>query len=94
LKQVKAGQMSRVKARRTIRLARLQVDRARRLLRRLGDTDEAGALRTRFRRLTKHLEHSGLAPEMRNTYGLLTLTMHDLNLLLSQAFYPGGGLTD
>jgi hypothetical protein len=35
------------------------------------------------------LEKSGLTEETAATFGELTLAVHDLNVLLSQAFYPG-----
>jgi hypothetical protein len=47
------------------------------------------ALSIRFRRTARRLEEVGLDAQAADTYGRLTLAMHDLNLLLSEAFYPG-----
>lgn len=89
LKRLKSGEVTRAQALRTIRLARRKVDEVVRLLRKLGDTDEQMALATRFRRTTKRFEKGDLDQEMAGWYGGLTLAMHELNTVLSEAFYPG-----
>jgi len=61
----------------------------RRLLRRLGDRDETLALGRRFPRIARRLQQAAPDPATARTYGELTLAFHDLNCLLSQAFYPG-----
>jgi hypothetical protein len=72
-----------------VRRARRQVDKVRRLLRRLGDRDETLALGRRFRRITRRLQQAPPDAATARTYGELTLAFHDLNCLLSQAFFPG-----
>jgi len=89
LKSVAAGRTRFGAALGVIRSARQRADKVRRLLRRLGDTDEATALGVRFRRTAKRLEKLGLDGTMAKAYGELTLAFHDLNLILSEAFYPG-----
>jgi hypothetical protein len=58
-------------------------------LRQFGDTDEHLPLAQRFRRAGRRLEAIGLEPSAAQVFGKLTLTMHDLNFLLNEAFYPG-----
>ena len=60
------------------------------MLRALGDQDEQVALSVRFRRTTTRLKAMDLDEETAETYGELTLAVHDLNLLVHEAFYPGG----
>ncbi len=74
---------------RIIRTARDRADKVRRLLRALGDSEEQLPLSARFRRTGKRLKERDLDEETADTYGQLTLAVHDLNLLLSDAFYPG-----
>jgi len=70
-----------------IRNAREKADSVRILLRRLGDKDEQLALAARFRRMTRKFESEELTEETAELYGQLTLAVHDLNSLLSEAFY-------
>jgi uncharacterized protein len=71
-----------------IHKARQQADSVRRLLRLLGDSDEVLALSARFRRTAKRMEETGGDQAAADLYGELTLAVHDLNLILSEAFYP------
>lgn len=87
LKSVNEGRMGTADALGTIRTARRRVDKVLRLLRKLGDTDEHSPLATRFRRTARRLDETDLDTEASATYGQLTLAFHDLNLLLSNAFY-------
>jgi hypothetical protein len=89
LKSVKTGRTEPAAALRIIRTARERADKVRRLLNALGDTDEQLPLSARFRRAGKRLKERDLDEETADTYGQLTLAVHDLNLLLSDAFYPG-----
>jgi len=89
LKRVKGGKLGVVAALRTIGVARGKADRVRRLLGRLGDTDEKLALSLRFQRTAKRLEQVGLDEETADGYGRLTLAVHDLTFLLAAAFHPG-----
>ncbi len=88
LKRVEAGETARPAALRVIRTARARADKVRRLLRELADTDEHLPLASRFRRTTRRVELLGIEEPLAKTYGDLTLALHDLNLLLSDAFYP------
>jgi uncharacterized protein len=87
----RAGRTDPPTALRLIRTARQRVDKVRRLLRELGDTDEQTALAARFRRTARRVEKGGFDELTADTYAELTLAVHDLNLMLSGAFYPGDG---
>ena len=89
LKSVKAGHTEPGAALRIIWTARERADKVRRLLCALGDTDEQLPLSARFRRTGKRLKAGELDEETAELYGELTLAVHDLNLLLGDAFYPG-----
>jgi hypothetical protein len=89
LQSAKAGRTAPAAALRIIRTARERADKVRRLLHALGDADEQLPLSARFRRTGKRLKEHELDEETADTYGQLTLAVHDLNLLLGDAFYPG-----
>jgi hypothetical protein len=89
LKNVKAGRTQTGAALRIIRTAQERVENVHRLLGELGDQDEQLPLSTRFRQTGKRLAQHGLGAETAGTYAELTLAVHDLNLLLGEAFYPG-----
>jgi hypothetical protein len=88
LKGVKGGEMGIAGALRVIRTARQRVQKVKQLLNELGDADERVALSKRFRRVKRRLERSPLDDETAEKFGELTLAVHDLNVLLSEAFYP------
>ena len=90
LKSVKSGRTPRAEALRIIGTTQQRADKVRRLLGALGDKDEQVALSVRFRRTTTRLKAMDLDDETAETYGELTLAVHDLNLLVHEAFYPGG----
>jgi hypothetical protein len=89
LKSVQAGRTEPAAALRIIRTARDRADKVRLLLRALGDTDEHLPLSARFRRTGKLMKERDLEEATADLYAQLTLAVHDLNLLLSDAFYPG-----
>ena len=89
LKSVKTGHTEPATALRIIRTARERADKVRRLLHALGDADEQLPLSARFRRTGGRLKQRDLDEETTDTYAQLTLAVHDLNLLLNDAFYPG-----
>ncbi len=91
LKSVKAGRTESDAALRVIRTARERAEKVQRLLRALGDKEEGVALGARFRRTARRLEEAELEDEIADRYAQLTLAVHDLNLLVGEAFYPGGG---
>jgi Fe-S-cluster containining protein len=88
LKHVKAGEIEPRRALRTIRSTLKQVENVKRLLRQLGDNEENLALSKRFRRMRRKLESGPLNKKTAHTFSELTLAMHDLNVLLSEKFYP------
>src|SRR6516162_9000223 len=88
LKSVKAGRTDTPAALRIIRNARLRVDKVKRLLRDLGNTEEDLALSKRFRKVKRQIESAALDDDAAEKFGELTLAVHDLNVLLSEDFYP------
>ena len=89
LQRVKTGRLETAVAFRVIHAARRRADKVKRLLFELGDDDEQMALSLRFQRVQKHLESGISDDETAELFSRLTLAVHDLNLLLSEAFYPG-----
>jgi hypothetical protein len=89
LKRVTAGKIELSKALQTVRRARRRVDKVKRLLRKLGDSDEHVALSVRVRRTQNRLEREVSDAESARWYGELTLAVHSLQLLLGEEFYPG-----
>ena len=89
LKGVSAGRVSNSEALRTIRIARHRSAKVRRLLVELGDKDEEQPLSARFRRTRRRVESGPIDENTADAYARLSLAVHDLNLLLRDAFYPG-----
>ena len=89
LKSVQRGQTKPDGAIRTIEKARRQAGKVRELLRQLGDNDEQMALSLRFRKTAKRLQEGEINAHTADTFSQLTLAAHDLNLVLSEKFYPG-----
>ena len=87
LNNVIQGRVTREAALRIIGNAREKAEEVRGLLRALGDRDEQVALASRFRKITHQFESTQLDDETADLYGRLTLAVHDLNCLLSEAFY-------
>ncbi len=90
LKQVKAGRLEMKTALTIIRTAGQRAESVKGLLRDLGDHDEHMALSRRFRRVKQRLESGLPDEETADLFSRLSLAVHDLNLLLRDAFYPGG----
>jgi len=88
-KNVQGGRIGPVAASRIIQAAKERAEKVRTLLRDLGDTDEEIALSLRFQRAAKRYEKAPLANAKAETYADLTLAVHDLNMLIRDAFYPG-----
>lgn len=88
LKSVKAGRTETAEALRIIRNARQRVEKVKRLLRDLGNPEEEVALSKRFRKVQRQLESTPLDDDTAEKFGELTLAVHDLNVVLSEAFYP------
>jgi len=89
LKNVQSGRLGRAAASRVVRTAKERAEKVRVLLRELGETDEQSALSFRFQRVAKRYEKAPLMQDKAEIYADLTLAVHDLNMLLSEAFYPG-----
>lgn len=70
-------------------MAKERADAVRQLLKALGDLDQELALGARFRRMQRRLEQGQFDETTADLYGRLTLAVHELNLIVSQAFYPG-----
>ena len=93
-KSVAAGRTEPSAALRLVRTAHKRAEKVRTLLRELGDNDEHLSLGLRFRRTARRIQQSELEETTAATFGELTLAVHDLNLLISQAFYPGDSSSD
>lgn len=91
LKSVAAGETSVIEALKVIRDAHQRAEKVRRLLRACGDANEWLALSLRFKRTKHRLESSPFDEGAGDTFGELTLAVHDLNLLLREKFYPAPG---
>lgn len=88
-KNLQARRIERAAASRIVQMAKQRAEKVRTLLRELGDTDEQKALSLRFQQAAKRFERAPLTNNKAETYADLTLAVHDLNMLLSEAFYPG-----
>ena len=89
LTSVQNGETKPASALRTIEKARIRAEKVRELLRLLGDADEKVALSLRFRKTARRLQEGECNPRTADTFSQLTLATHDLNLILSEKFYPG-----
>jgi uncharacterized protein len=88
LKSVKAGRTKTSAARRLIHTARRRAETVDQLLRELGDQDTQVALSRRFQRMRQRLESVETDGRTAEAFGRLTLAVHELNMLLGEAFYP------
>lgn len=86
-KKAKAGELEPAAALRLMQRGRRLGDRVRRLLRRLGDTDEHRALGERFFRMQCRMEEERRGPEDLATFADLSLAVHQLKLLTQERFY-------
>lgn len=86
-KDAKAGRISFAAAQQLVKQARRRADKARRLLRELGDTDEHRALGERFHRVSDRLESGSADPAANATFADLSLVMHHLKLQTLNQFY-------
>ena len=89
LKSAVAGNTTTEAALRIIRTTQKRANKVLRLLRELGNHNEQVSLSKRFKQVTKDFETGRLSGESAGIYGDLTIAVHELNLLLSSAFYPG-----
>lgn len=87
LKNTQGGRVTEAEALRTIKLARKNAARVADLLEQLGDHDSTKALSKRFQAMRRKLETSIVTPEDAELFGLLTVAVHELNMVLSEQFY-------
>ena len=59
-------------------------------MRELGDTDETRALTLRYQRTKRRTESGPVNEETSDTYGELTLAIHELNVLAHREFHLTG----
>lgn len=86
-KDAKAGRITFAVALRRVRQARRRADKARRLLRELGDKDEQRALGERFHRMSDRLEFGDADAAAKARFADLSLVMHHLKLQALNRFY-------
>jgi Fe-S-cluster containining protein len=87
LKKLTRGEIRRPAAKRIVGETRKAVEEIERLLAGLGDDGVKMPLRIRFQKLSKKLQRTGMQPREAETYGELTLAMHQLDCMLSEQFY-------
>ncbi len=86
-KAAQAGRIEFPAALRTVTQARRKVEKVRRLLRTLGDTDEHRSLGERFRRTQQRMEAGPVDATAGDTFADLSLAMHQFNVLAFDKFY-------
>jgi hypothetical protein len=88
LKELQSGKVKEAAALRIIRQAREKLRKVQDLLRALGNQEEHLAVRARCKRVEESMKRRRPSKEHADTYGQLTLAIHDLNLIISERFYP------
>jgi Fe-S-cluster containining protein len=86
-KDAKAGRITWDAALRLVKQARRRADKARRLLRELGDTEEHRGLGERFHRMSEQLESAPPDAAANEKFADLSLIMHHLKLQALEKFY-------
>jgi hypothetical protein len=86
-KDAKAGRITFAAALRLVKQARRRADKARRLLRELGDTEEHRGLGERFHRMSERLEAGAPDAAANAKFADLSLVMHHLKLQALEKFY-------
>jgi uncharacterized protein len=86
-KDAQAGRITFAVALRRVKQARQKADHIRRLLRRLGDTDEHRSLGDRFRRTQRRLESGNADAAASILFAELGEAVHRFNLLAHEKFY-------
>lgn len=90
-KDAQASRITFSSALRLVKQARQRVDKIRRLLRKLGDTEEHRSLDDRFHRTQQRVESSLADKKAANTFAELSLAMHAFTLLAFKKFYTKAG---
>ena len=86
-KAAQSGAISAAAALREVRKARRAAEKIRRLLRRLGDTDEHRPLAERFRRTQRRMESGAADAAAGALFAELGLAVHRFNLLAHEKFH-------
>jgi uncharacterized protein len=86
-KDAKAGRITSAAALQQVKQARRRADKARRLLRELGDTEEHRALGERFHRMSERMELGDVDDAAKAKFADLSLVMHHLKLQTLNRFY-------
>ncbi len=86
-KQLRGGETALAPALRLVAKTRRIADRARRLLRRLGDHDEQRSLGERFHRMDDQLRADASDPAKLARFADLSFAIHQLKLLAHERFY-------
>jgi hypothetical protein len=86
-KELRAGETELPAALRLVTKTRRLADKARRLLRKLGDTDEHRSLGERFHRMDDRLRADASDPAALALFADLSLVIHRLKLLAHERFY-------
>ena len=86
-KDAKAGRITSAAALKLVKQARRRADKALRLLRELGDTEEHRALGERFHRMSDRLEFGNADATANAKFADLSLVMHHLKLQALEKFY-------
>jgi Fe-S-cluster containining protein len=87
LQNAQEGRVSEAEALRVIKDARKKAARVQELLNQLGDDEPGVALGKRFQSIRRKMESGRHDAEQVEVFGLLTLAMHELNVVLSDRFY-------
>lgn len=87
LKSAQEGRVSESEALRIIKAARRKAARVQELLQQLGDNDSTMALSKRFQAMRHKMESGAADEEPIDVFGLLTVAVHELNVILSEQFY-------
>lgn len=87
LKNTLEERVTETAALRVIQGARKKAARVQELLQKLGDTNASIALSKRFQAMRRKMESGSAAPEQIEIFGLLTVAVHELNVILSEQFY-------
>lgn len=86
-KAVRDGELTMESARKLIAKTRRLAENARRLLRKLGDTDERRALPERFHRIDDRMQSGDVDGDALMLYADLSQVMHKFKLLAHEKFY-------
>ncbi len=87
LKNAQEGRVTESEALRVIKDGREKAARVQELLAQLGDNETTIALSKRFQSMRRKMENGPTDPEHIDIFGLLTVAVHELNVLLSERFY-------